>query len=37
MIGVILLIAGIEPEALFCFLGSVLLFVSAATSLVTSQ
>jgi hypothetical protein len=37
MIGVILLIAGIGTPALVCFVGAVLLFVSAAVSLVTSQ
>ncbi len=37
MIGVILLIAGIGTAALVCFVGAVLLFVSAAVSLVKSQ
>lgn len=37
MIGVILLIAGIGTAALICFLGAVILFVSASISLVTSS
>ncbi len=37
MLGVILLIAGIGTAALLCFVGAVLLGVSAAVSLVTSQ
>jgi hypothetical protein len=37
MLGLILLIAGIGTAALICFLGAVLLGVSAAVSLVTSQ
>lgn len=37
MLGLILLIAGIGTAALICFVGAVLLGVSAAVSLVTSQ
>lgn len=37
MIGIILLIAGVGAGALICFVGAVLLFISAAVSLVTSQ
>jgi hypothetical protein len=37
MIGIILAVAGIGTGALICFVGAVLLFVSAAVSLVTSQ
>jgi hypothetical protein len=36
MLGFIFLIAGIGTAALICFVGAVLLFVSAAISLVTS-
>lgn len=37
MLGIILLIAGIGTAALLCFVGAVLLGVSAAVSLVTAQ
>jgi len=37
MIGTILLIAGVGTAALICFVGAVLLFVGAATTLFASQ
>lgn len=37
MLGLVFLIAGVGTVALICFVGAVLLFVSAAISLVTSQ